>query len=63
MKRITLKGILRALQTGEHEVTIDPDIIEKARKPIERMIDLPLKRQSMYNHQKAPEVMAIESRG
>jgi len=62
MKRINLKAILRALQTMEHEVTIDADIIEKARKPIERMIALPLKRQSMYNHQRAPEVMAIEAR-
>lgn len=62
MKRITLQGILKALQTGEHEVTIDPEIIDKARRPIERMIDLPLKRQSMYNHQHAPEVMTIESR-
>ena len=62
MKRITLPGILRALQTGEHEVTIDPEIIERARLPIERMIALPLKRQSMYNHQHAPEVAAIEHR-
>lgn len=62
MKRIDLKGILRALQTMEHEVTIDPDIIEKARRPIERMIALPLKRQSMYTHERAPEVMAIEAR-
>ena len=62
MKRITLKGILRALQTGEHEVTIDPEIIEAARKPIEAMIALPLKRQSMYDHTYAPEVMTVESR-
>lgn len=62
MKRINLKGILRALQTGEHEVTIDPDIIERARLPIERMIALPLKRQSMYNHERPPEVMAVEAR-
>ena len=57
MKRITLKAILKALQTGEHEVTIDADMIEKARKPIEDMIALPLKRQSMYNHTYAPEVV------
>ncbi|MEL7491669.1 MAG: quinolinate synthase NadA [Pseudomonadota bacterium] len=62
MKRITLKGILRALQTGEHEVTIDPAIIEAARRPIEAMIALPLKRQSMYDHQYKPEVMAVEAR-
>ena len=62
MKRISLPKILRALQTMEHEVVIDPEIIEKARRPIERMIALPLKRQSMYNHQRPPEVMAIEAR-
>ena len=62
MKRITLPKILSSLQNREFEVTIPADIIEKARRPIERMIDLPLKRQSMYNHQHAPEVAAIEAR-
>ena len=62
MKRISLPAILRSLQTLEHKVEIYPEIIEKARKPIERMIALPLKRQSMYNHQRPPEVMAIEAR-
>ncbi len=62
MKRIDLPGILRALQTMEHKVEIDPEIIEKARKPIERMIALPLKRQSMYNHLHPAEVAAIEAR-
>ena len=62
MKRISLPAILRSLQTGEHEVTIDPEIIERARLPIERMIALPLTRQSMYNHLHAPEVAAIEAR-
>lgn len=62
MKRITLPGILRALETMQHEVRIDPDIIDKARAPIERMIALPLKRQSMYGRQHAPEVAAIEAR-
>ncbi|MEE2691176.1 MAG: quinolinate synthase NadA [Pseudomonadota bacterium] len=62
MKRISLAGILKSLQTMTHEIEIDPDIIERARLPIERMIALPLKRQSMYDHQHAPEVMAIEAR-
>lgn len=62
MKHITLKGILRSLQTMTHEVVIDPEIIERARAPIERMIALPLTRQSMYNHSRAPEVAAIEAR-
>ncbi|MFC2951964.1 quinolinate synthase NadA [Marinicaulis aureus] len=62
MKMISLPKILRSLQTMEHEVLIDPEIIEKARSPIERMIALPLKRQSMYTHQHAPEVFALEAR-
>jgi quinolinate synthase len=62
MKRISLPAILRSLQTMEYEVKIDPEIIARARLPIERMIALPLKRQSMYDRQHAPEVMAIEAR-
>ena len=62
MKRISLPKILRSLQTMEFEVTIDPAIIARARVPIDRMLALPLKRQSMYSHRKAPVVAAIESR-
>lgn len=62
MKRISLPKILRALQTLEHKVEIDPAIIEKARLPIDRMLALPLTRQSMYTHERAPEVAAIEAR-
>ena len=62
MKRITLDGILNALRNMEHEVTVDPAIADKARQAIQRMIDLPLKRQSMYDHRGAPEVMAVEER-
>ena len=62
MKRITLEGILRSLETMTHEVTVDPAIIERARLPIERMIALPLKRQSMYGRERAPEVAAVETR-
>jgi quinolinate synthase len=38
MKMITPAKLLRTLQTGEHEVVVAPDIIERARLPIERMI-------------------------
>ena len=62
MKRISLPKILRSLETMEHEILIDAEIIERARKPIDRMIALPLKRQSMYNHIRAPEVAGIEAR-
>ncbi|MFQ5563838.1 MAG: quinolinate synthase NadA [Parvularculaceae bacterium] len=63
MKRITLDGILRSLRTTEYKVEIDPDIAAKARRAIQRMIDLPLTRQSLYTHDRAPEVIAVEARG
>ncbi|MEM1192392.1 MAG: quinolinate synthase NadA [Pseudomonadota bacterium] len=62
MKRITLPGILKALQTGEHEVQVDPAIAARARLAVERMIALPLKNQSSYAHKFVPEVVALESR-
>ncbi|MEM9704913.1 MAG: quinolinate synthase NadA [Pseudomonadota bacterium] len=62
MKRISLPGILKSLQTMTHEVIVPDDIIDRAREPIERMISLPLKRQSLYTHNGPPEVAAIEHR-
>ena len=62
MKRISLPKILHALQTKTHEIIIPEDIIDRARTPIERMIALPLKRQSMYTHESEPEVFAVEER-
>jgi len=38
MGMITPTKLMRTLQTGEYEVTVPPDIIDKARIPIERMI-------------------------
>jgi quinolinate synthase len=40
MKRITLAGILDCLLELREEVVIDPAIAERARRPIERMINL-----------------------
>jgi quinolinate synthase len=40
MKRITLPKILNALVTMEEEVTVDPAVAERARKAVERMINL-----------------------
>lgn len=40
MKRITLPKILHALQTEGPEVHIDPAIAQRARLPIERMLEL-----------------------
>jgi quinolinate synthase len=61
MKRITLPKILRSLQTMQYEVTIAPEIIARARAPIERMIALPLKRQAVYERRRPAEV-AVEAR-
>src|SRR5579864_3301136 len=38
MKRITLKNIRHALETMTHEVTVAPDIAERARRSVERML-------------------------
>ncbi len=62
MKKITLPKILRSLETMTHEIHVDPAIATRARGAIERMIALPLKRQSMYTHAKAPDVIAVETR-
>jgi quinolinate synthase len=40
MKRITLPKILDTLLTMQHEVIIDPAMAEKARRSVQRMIDL-----------------------
>lgn len=40
MKKITLAKVLRSLETGAGEVTVDPDIAARARKSIERMLGL-----------------------
>jgi quinolinate synthase len=41
MKRITLENIYDALLHGRHEVTVDPDVAERARLAVQRMVDLP----------------------
>src|SRR5215469_14718329 len=38
MKQITLPKIRKALETMRHEVTIDPEIAERARRAVERML-------------------------
>lgn len=40
MKRITLPKILKALQTEEPEVTIDPEVAAQSLIPIQKMLDL-----------------------
>ncbi len=40
MKRITLPRIRRALETMQHEVTIDPAVAAPARRAVERMLEI-----------------------
>jgi quinolinate synthase len=40
MKRITLPKIRRALETMSHEVVVDPAIAARARRAVERMLEL-----------------------
>ncbi len=40
MKRITLEGILDSLVYMQHEVTVDPAVAERARRAVERMVNL-----------------------
>ena len=40
MKKITLPKILDSLVYMQHEVVIDPEIAEKARVAVERMVNL-----------------------
>jgi quinolinate synthase len=38
MKRITLSNILRSLETMEHAVEVDPEVGDRARRALERML-------------------------
>ncbi|HDT15707.1 MAG TPA: quinolinate synthase NadA [Firmicutes bacterium] len=40
MKLTRLEHLLAALETGKIEITLSPEIIEKAKKPIDRMVSL-----------------------
>jgi quinolinate synthase len=40
MKRISLENIYEALRDMRHEVTIDPTVAQKARRTVERMVNL-----------------------
>ena len=40
MKRITLERILDSLLYVHEEVTVDPDVADRARRAVERMINL-----------------------
>jgi len=40
MKRITLPKILRSLQEMEHRVEVDPEVVTRARRAVERMLEV-----------------------
>ncbi len=40
MKRITLPKILRSLQAMEYRVEVDPDVAARARRAVERMLEV-----------------------
>ncbi len=40
MKRITLPKILRSLQTDSYEVVVDPEVARRARRSVERMLEV-----------------------
>jgi quinolinate synthase len=42
MKRISLENIYDSLVNLQFEVTVDPDVAERARRAVERMINLPV---------------------
>jgi len=41
MKRISLENIYLSLRDGRHEITVDADVSARARRAVQRMIDLP----------------------
>jgi len=63
MKKITLDGILHALETKTHEVHVDPDIAARARLAVQRMVDLPtLGGVSDFTDNHGTDVLSIEHR-
>ena len=40
MRKITLPSVRRSLETSTHEVTIDPEIAQRARRAVDRMLEI-----------------------
>lgn len=40
MKRNTVRKIRASLETGKHEITLDPQTVERARRSVERMLEV-----------------------
>lgn len=61
MKRITLEGVYLSLVKRQYEVTVAPELIEKAALAVQRMIDMPpLKTPARYDMVKARHHVEIE---
>jgi quinolinate synthase len=58
MKRITLEGVHDALKEMKHEVLIPEDVRVRARRAIQRMLDLPKEKPRAFETGRAP--VAIE---
>ncbi|MEM8986209.1 MAG: quinolinate synthase NadA [Pseudomonadota bacterium] len=63
MKRITLPGILKSLETMTHEVLVDEDVAARARVAVQRMVDLPTTPSKQgFVRRRPAEVAAVEAR-
>jgi quinolinate synthase len=61
MKRITLAGILRSLETMTYEIEIPPDIAARARRAVERMIELKMPpKKKLFALDAPPVEVAVE---
>ena len=49
MKTITLKGVYECLRDMKYEVSLEPEIIEKARKPVDAMLALPPRNANVFD--------------
>ena len=61
MKRITLENIRDCLLHMQFEVTVEPEMQEKARAAVQRMIDLPPpSKPARYDLVRAKHSVAVE---
>jgi quinolinate synthase len=61
MKRITLAGILHSLETMTHEIKIPPEISARARRAVERMIELKMPpKKKLFALDAPPVAVAVE---
>jgi len=59
MKRITLEGIYDALKEMKHEVVISEDVRVRAKRAIQRMLDLPKEKPRAFETGRAPVTVEL----